>query len=83
MSTSTVEKSGLWISLSSLFRPVTSSLQELSLSDKVRRKLRMHCRRRRGTSRTAGRSGSKAPRPVISLDIRRSETLDVFRWLQQ
>jgi len=32
MSTSTVEKSGLWISLASLFRPVTSSLQELSLS---------------------------------------------------
>ena len=33
MSTSTVEKSGLWISLSSLFRPVTSCTHKQSLSD--------------------------------------------------
>ncbi len=38
MSTSTVEKSGLWISLSSLFRSVTSSTHKQNLSDKGRRK---------------------------------------------
>jgi hypothetical protein len=38
MSTSTVEKSGLWISLSSLFRSVTSSTHKQHLSDKGRRK---------------------------------------------